>query len=190
MKRNNLIYIVTSAFAAFVVLASGYYLVKSMYPSADVLTDYDYNNPVIKIADFDPGDAKVIHLNEIPIIAWRRNSEDIRLAKQQDDPDLWISQYSYISEQSNPDFAHDADLTLNQEWFFALARSPDGFGCVVRVREGEYEGFFDPCRSVHFDLAGRVRKGASAANLVVVSADFTEDGQHIKLDLTRLVLRR
>lgn len=184
MKRENFIYFITASCFALTVLVSGIYLARSMQPSADVLAEYEYNFPRVDIADFEPGDARVVLLNDIHVVVWRRNADDIETATQQDDPELWIKQHSRILGEPSLQFARDRNLTIDQEWFFAWALNPGGLGCVVIVREGNYGGFFDPCRGAHFDLAGRVRKGPSPENLVIIPAQIAEDGRSFRLDLT------
>lgn len=184
MNRFNFLYFVTTVTAIGTAAMGGHFLIRSGLPTADVLADFDHNHPLIRIADFEPGDARIIKINQFPVIVWRRDFDDIVLAKQHEDPALWPDPFSVLSGKTEPFPAQDTNLMVNDEWFFAWALNPSGFGCVVLTRAGDFDGFFDPCRGAHFDLSGRIRKGPSRGNLRIISAQMTEDGRYLQLDLT------
>lgn len=119
-------------------------------------------------------------LNNRPVIVWRRNEADRILAASQNTPDVWRHQSSLVLGQSETDFADDANLTLDHEWFFALAKFPNKFQYLL-PRAEDFEGFFEGRYAAHFDLAGRIRKGGGSANLTVISAEYFDDGQSIQL---------
>ena len=134
------------------------------------------------MADFQPGDVRVLKMGGLPVVIWRRNDEDKALAKRQDEAFLFF-ETSDSTGSRMPVKAKDKNLTVNGEWFLAVAASPYG-GCVVLPRTGDFHGFFDPCKGSHFDLAGRWGKGPGGTNLTVVTARIHEDQQHLELDLT------
>ena len=45
-------------------------------------------------------------------------------------------------------------------------------GCVVVQGAGDFDGFFCPCGSAHYDTAGRVRRGPFARNLSTLSVSL------------------
>ena len=92
------------------------------------------------------------------------------LAASQNDPDEWPHKNSRILGQAQPVFADDSNLTLNDAWFFALAEFSDPYQYLL-LRAGEFDGFVEGRYVVHFDLAGRARKGYGGTNLTVIKAE-------------------
>ncbi len=186
MKRLNLLYFITTIYFLAMVFWAGYFLLRTAMPSEVVLASYEQNHPHIRISDYERGEVSVILLDQVPVVVWRRNADEIEAAKQQDIYEQWPNPFSVISGQIEPQPAHDANLTVDHEWFFVSALNPSGFGCVVLSRAGDYGGFFDPCRGSHFDLSGRIRKGPSTENLRIISAHLEPSGQFFRLNLTDL----
>jgi ubiquinol-cytochrome c reductase iron-sulfur subunit len=183
MKRFDPLYTATAATAMFCLLAVGYFILQSAKPSADVVALFNETHPTINTADFTAGTPTIVTLNRLPVIIWHRNTADIALAKKQDNDFQWLSEFSIVS--SNPLVrAKDINLTHNHEWFFAWAKNPTRFGCLVIPQMGDFHGFFDPCRGMHFDMAGRIQRGPSRKNLHVIAAKISADGKHFQLDLT------
>jgi ubiquinol-cytochrome c reductase iron-sulfur subunit len=186
MIRDKILYFITATTALFGLLMTGYFIIQTGRPSADVLAKYEETQHLIRISDYEPGEPRLVVINNAPIIVWRRDAEEIKLAKLQDLKVLWPVPLSYPTSKHSFQIASDADLTIDHEWFFALARIPNSMGCVMHSKAGDFHGFFDPCRGNHFDLAGRWRKGSSPNNLWFVPAQKTEDGKFIKLTLDHL----
>lgn len=161
-----------------------YFLVQTAQPSADVLARVEAQTPRLSVNDFEPGEVRVVLLNNLPIIVWRRNEDDKTLAADQDDPDLWEVQYSNVLGRAEPVPATDENLTLNGEWFFAVAKVSESPGWIPLLRAGHFGGFFDQKYAGHYDLAGRIRH-QGRENLTIVMAEMSEDGQTIQLDLSR-----
>ena len=184
MRNTNFIYVATAVGVLSAVLLGMSFLLQTTSPTTDVLLKWRQERPLIRISDYQPGDVHLVNLNDIPVYIWRRNDADIALAKSQDVPSSWRVKHSIATSSSTRFLAHDAALTIDHEWFFALARNPAGPGCVPLPRAGDYHGFIDRCRGTHFDLAGRVHKGPSDSNLIIVSAQKTNDGDFIELDLS------
>jgi len=183
MQHARTLNIVTAAALVFVVLLGAFSLLKTGQPSADVIAREAAKRPVIKVSDFDPGDVEIIQLNNLPVITWRRNDIDRELAASQNAPETWPQKYSTVLGQPEPVFADDANLTLDHEWFFALASFPSNYQYVI-LRAGDFGGFFEGRNAAHFDLSGRIRKGGGSGNLTVISASYVDDGQRIQLDLS------
>jgi ubiquinol-cytochrome c reductase iron-sulfur subunit len=186
MLPSRFLYIITAATILLTSVIVGYFLVRTGQPSADVLAKFDVNHPRVGIADFKKGDVRILNLNEVPVVVWRRNAADMSMAEAQNDSTQWPTTHSFVTGPYGLQFADDVNLTLNHEWFFAWARNPNAFGCVPIARAGDFEGFFDPCRGDHFDLSGRIRKGLGNDNMRVISVRPTKDGNSLQLDLTNL----
>ncbi len=184
MKKTNFLYVGTASAICCALLIALYFLIQTAQPSADVVARIEAQTPRLSVDDFAPGDVGVILLDSLPIIVWRRNESDKALAASQDAPDLWKVQYSKVLGHTEPVLATDENLTLNGEWFFAIAEIPESPGWVPLLRTGNYGGFFDVKYAGHYDLAGRIRH-QGRDNLTVVMAEMLEDGKTIQLDLRR-----
>lgn len=182
MRRPETLYIVTATAVLFAIFLGVLMLARTGLPSADVIAREAEQRPVINVSDFDPGDVEIVQLNNLPVIIWRRNEADQRLAESQNTPEAWQLKNSRIFGQPEAVFAADANLTLNHEWFFALAKFPNKFSYVI-LRAGDFGGFFEGRYAAHFDLSGRIRKGGGSGNLTVISAQYIDDGQRIQLNL-------
>ena len=77
--------------------------------------------PHIRVDDFEPGEVRVVPFDSFPIIVWRRDEDDRATAANQDNPELWTVQYSKVLGRTERILATDQNLTLNGEWFFAVA---------------------------------------------------------------------
>lgn len=190
MRRAPLIYTTTIVVILAGLSWMGLSLLQTALPSADVGAAFEADHPRFLVSAMTPGEPVRIVRQGIPIVMWRRNEAEMALAAEQDDPAQWVSPHSRITGKPNLQPAHDANLTIDHEWFFVNAIDLGGLGCVVRPQEGDYGGFFDPCRGAHFDLAGRIRKGPSTKNLQVISARLGPDGTYFELDLTNVTRGR
>ncbi len=184
MQNAKVLYLLTAAATFAFLLHAGSSLLGALGPTADVLADRRDAETLVKMSDLSPGDVRFFRSGDVPFYVWRRNEDDVALAKQQDDPNQWANTTSLKTDGSKTTPAYDKDLTTDHEWLFVVAINPDGFGCIVKSRMGDFGGFFDPCRAAHFDLSGRARKGPAAANLVIIPAEPTGDGRYFRLDLT------
>lgn len=182
MRRSNFLYIVTATAVMLSLLSSFVFIARTGLPSADVLARQAANQPVIKVSDFNPGEVEIVSLNNRQVIIWRRSEAEMVLAAIQNTPENWRYQSSKVLGQTESVFADDSNLTLNNEWFFALAELSNKFQHLV-LRAGDFKGFLEGRNVTHFDLAGRVRKGGNNANLTVIGAEYVDSGQGIRLFL-------
>lgn len=182
MRRSDILYIITTATVVFSLVLGIAFIVRTGLPSADVIALQKANRPIINVSDFNPGDVETILLNNRWVIVWRRNETDRLLAARQNDPKGWQYQSSRVLGQTESVFADDTNLTLNGEWFFALAEFSHPYQHLV-LRAGDFEGFLEGRYVAHFDLAGRIRKGGGSTNLTVIAARYVNDGQGIQLYL-------
>lgn len=182
MRRPNTLYILTATAVVFSLLLGIFLLARTGLPTADVVAQYAGSRPIIQVAEFSPGEVEIVSLNNRRVIIWRRNEADRALAERQNVPEDWQRQNSRVLGQSEPVFADDTNLTLNNEWFFASAEFSNPYQYLL-LRAGDFSGFFEGRYAVHFDLAGRVRRGGGSTNLTVIEAEYVDDGQSIQLFL-------
>ena len=184
MPSLRFLYIATAVVAFLIVAICGYSLVRTGQPSADVIAAQEARTPFIEVSDFEPGDATFVILNGLPIVVWRRSGADKALAASQNDPAQWHNQYSSVYGRLEPVLADNANLTLENEWFVAIAQMRNGNPLIPVLRFGDYGGFFDTKFASHFDLSGRYRAGPEVYNLTLVPAEFTADRLQIRLDMS------
>lgn len=182
MSRPHSLYFATGTAAVFLLFLGTFFLVRTGLPSADVVAKETASRPVINVSDFDPGDVEILLLDNRRVIVWRRNEADQTLAQSQNTSEAWLHRTSTVSGQSEAVFADDANLTLDGEWFFALAEFSNQYQYLF-LRAGEFEGFFEGQYAAHFDLAGRIRKGGGTTNLTVIEAEYVDGRQGIRLYL-------
>ena len=181
MGSPNTLYTVTAAAVLLSLILGLSFLAQTGLPSADVVAKQAASRSIIKISDFKLGEVEIVLLNNRRVIVWRRNEADKALAATHNAPEDWRYQNSNVLGQIEPVFADDTNLTLNNEWFFALAEFSNKF-LYLLPRAGEFEGLLEGRNVAHFDLAGRVRKGGGT-NLTVIKAEYVDDGQSVQLFL-------
>jgi len=182
MQRLHTLYIVTATAVVLSLILGVVFLARTTLPSADVIARQAASRPIIKVSDFNPGEVEIVSLNSRRVIVWRRNEADRTLAASQNAPEDWRHQNSRVLGKAESVFADDSNLTLNSEWFFALAEFTNPYKHLL-LRVGDFEGFFEGHYAIHFDLAGRVRKGYESTNLTVIEAEYVDDGHSIQLYL-------
>ncbi|MEO0547697.1 MAG: hypothetical protein AAF035_12190 [Pseudomonadota bacterium] len=172
-----------TAVAVLLSLVAGLlFVMRSSLPSADVIARQTASRPIINVSDFAPGEVKFVTLNSLRVIVWRRDEADKSLAASQNSPADWRYQNSPVLGQTQAVFADDANLTLNGEWFFAVAEFSNPYKYLL-LRAGDFGGILEGRYAGHFDLAGRIRKGGGRSNLTVIKAEYVDDGKQIQLDL-------
>ena len=182
MGRPHTLYVVTAVAVLLSLFWGLFFLARTGLPSADVIAQQAASRPILNVSDFNPGEVEIVFLSNLRVIVWRRDEADRILAASQNDPDEWPHKNSRILGQAQPVFADDSNLTLNDEWFFALAEFSDPYQYLL-LRAGEFDGFVEGRYVVHFDLAGRARKGYCGTNLTVIKAEYVDDGRGILLHL-------
>jgi len=182
MRRPPFLYTVTAIAVVLSFILGVVLLARTGLPSTDVIARQAASRPIIKVSDFNPGEVEIVVLNSRGVIVWRRNEADSILAASQNAPEDWRHQNSRILGQAEPVFADDSNLTLNNEWFFALAEFSNPYQYLL-LRAGDFKGFFEGRYAIHFDLSGRVRKGYESTNLTIIEAEYVDDGQSIQLFL-------
>ena len=172
--------------SAVAVLLGVVGLITAGRPSADVVAYEASLYPVIVVDDFAPGEPQMVHHWATPVFVWRRTPAEMEQAREQDDPDLWPVRQSQTMDARGMVYASDANLSLDGEWFFASVLHPDRRFCVPRPTPGNFGGFFAHCDAAHFDLSGRILRGFNPQNMIVIAAEYIDDGQRIRLDMSQL----
>jgi ubiquinol-cytochrome c reductase iron-sulfur subunit len=183
-KQLDPIYSLTALMLFGVVCTCLYFLIQTGQPTADVAYKFKETQYRVRVSDFELGDVRRKDVYGIPIMIWRRNTDDIVLAKLQNNADDWPVQFSYSIVNNEAIFADDSNITVDQKWLVISPVNWGHFGCVVMPRMGDFNGFYDPCHGSHFDISGRVRKGLSDQNLRFIPAQVSDDGAYLDLDLT------
>jgi len=185
MKQRNLLAYATTAWLAVLVVVAGYHLLRTMMPSADV-PDPRALSPIrsVSISDMEPGEVRHVLLDDTPITIWRRSFEQKVQALEQlgmvvgDDPGL------LEAIRTTAEYELEPGRMLRFEWFVVSPINIGGYGCLSLADAGDFDGFFDPCQDVHFDLWGRVRQGPTDANLAIPPWSISDDGQFIIIDIS------
>lgn len=159
---------------------AGLGLSHTMHPSADIRAREDARFSTVPRGGISPGDVRLLKEKFGPVYLWRRSPAEIARAREQDIPALWPD-----TSARHPLFAphmpaYDRIRTMDGAWLAVWAVCPRP-GCIVRARMGDYGGFFCPCDSAHFDLAGRFRKGPFVRNLQSAPISFSPDGEDVVL---------
>lgn len=185
-KKDLILYCVTAGWALVTVATGLYYLTNSMAPAADVEA-YSQNSPLaIPLENWEPGEVRTYLFDEKPIVVWRRDPAEIATAMAQFDPDVSKEKWLQVLNDGTLASEIGADAYTRMEWFIVSPVNVGGYGCITRAKAGDYEGFFDPCQAVHFDMWGRKMKGPTKENLKVPPFQFTEDGRAVFLDLSEM----
>ncbi|SDX50142.1 ubiquinol-cytochrome c reductase iron-sulfur subunit [Ruegeria halocynthiae] len=187
MKSKSVFLCYLAASTGLVTVAIGlYFLLASMQPTADVVAKYQTRLQSISVEDWEPGEVRTFIFYGMPVLLWRRDLKEIATAMAQFDPETSKDEWSEVLENGALEFEIGRDAYTNLEWFIASPINVGGYGCVVLAKAGDYDGFFDPCQSVHFDMWGRPKQGPSMENLVIPPAQFTEDRRSILFDLSKM----
>ena len=184
LKSNVMLYYVTAGWILLAVVLSGYFLIDTTSPTADVEARYNPNVRHVYVGDMEPGDFSTFRINGRPIVIWRRNNEEMAKALTQLNPDFAFEET--LGELESGAFARavDPDNFTFLKWIIVSAVDEGGIGCIVTVKAGEFGGFYDPCHKSHFDLWGRITAGPSEQNLMIVPSSFDKENQSVLVDVT------
>lgn len=161
--RRNFLYLATGTFAAFGTTAVVWPLIDNMNPSADVLALASVD---VDLAPIPAGQRITVKWQGKPLFVTHRTSEEITLAKSDDEADL-------------PDPEPDDVRAPRREWLIVVGICTH-LGCIPLGQKptdarGGWRGWFCPCHGSHYDTSGRIRKGPAPKNLVVPPYDFVEE---------------
>ncbi len=186
MKKGVLLYYVTAGWALLTAAIGLHFLLSSMDPTADVKSRNQAILHTFPIESWKPGDVKRLSIEGRPVIIGRRSSTEIATAMAQAQPSISVEDWEqYFNDGSLEDALGSQDFA-RLDWFIVSAISTASFGCIVLSQAGDYGGFLDPCQGVHFDMLGRPQKGPSLDRLPSHPIYFTESGQALVIDISRL----
>ncbi|MEM7318592.1 MAG: hypothetical protein AAF408_06160 [Pseudomonadota bacterium] len=167
-RRSTLSYATLGA-TGVLLGASGVGLMRSCAPSADVIAE-SRPGPIVDFSELKPGESLTIKVEDWPLYVRVLSHMDLELINS-----LPTGPYAktrvlqgrnLVSQTAGfVDALPENIIRGNQNPFVALWRICTKFGCVPLENTGEYDGFFCPCSSTHFDLLGRFQKGAEPENM-------------------------
>lgn len=164
VERRDFLYLATGTMAAAGAGAMVWPLVKSMSPSADVLS---LSSTELDISAMEKGQRITVFWRGKPVFVDRRTDRQIEAAQDVD-----------LAELKDPQL--DSDRATNGEWL-VLVGVCTHLGCVPLGQNdgdqlGDWGGWFCPCHGSHYDTSGRIRKGPAPENLAVPPHSFGESG--------------
>ncbi len=188
MKKGVILYYLTGGWALLTVAIGAHFLMSSMEPTADVKSSYQARLHTIPIVSWAPGEIKRLVIRGKPVVIWRRSPTEMATAMSQADASIPLKDWAEVLNDGSLANALGPEEFARVEWLIVSPISPAGLGCIVLAQAGDYHGFFDPCRGVHFDMWGRPQKGPSHERLITQLAYLTEDQQALVLDTSQFPL--
>lgn len=184
LKISNALYFATGGMLVFTFAISLFFLFRAMSPTADVFIDPNADGYLVNVQNFEPGQKRWFQLGDAPIVIWRRSFKQKVQALEQ----LGIAangNAKLIDEiKSSAEIEVESGLVVHLEWFVVSPINTGGYRCNVLPGAGTFDGFFDPCRGVHFDLWGRVRSGPTKKDLVIPPWVISGDEKHILVNVS------
>ena len=177
--RRDFLMLVTGALGAVAVVATGYAVVDSLNPAADVLAA---GGPVdVDLSKVAPGQQVIVQWRGKPIFIVDRTPA---LLKELQDPTL-VQRLSDPDSDTNqqPPFARNWHRSINPQ-YAVLVGICTHLGCIPEFfpkpdpsnpAPNWLGGYFCPCHGSKYDLAGRVYSGVPAPyNLPVPPYHFPD----------------
>ena len=172
--RRDFIFLATGAFAAVGGIALTKPFSGHMSPAADSKTLPKLAIDLTQIHDGQQ--LKLLHDGR-PVGIRHRTQTEIAAAQAGDTADLRY----YETDQSR--LKPKLDGTFDSRFIVVDLVCPR-FGCTVIAKLGEFDGWYCPCTSAHYDTSGRIRRGPSPANLSVPNYRWTSDTSILLQKLT------
>ncbi|AKS44578.1 ubiquinol-cytochrome c reductase iron-sulfur subunit [Octadecabacter temperatus] len=177
-NRRNFLYYTTAAVGAVGVVAAVGGLGKAVGPSAD----QEYQGEVkIDFADLEEGQQITILYQGRPLFLRHRTQLEIDQARATPLDDLIDrhNRYDFYGRMHNGEPATDQSRSIDPEGRYVLfVGICTHLGCVpIGDGAGDFNGWFCPCHSAHFDTSGRTRKGPAPYNLYIPRYEW--DGETI-----------
>ncbi|WP_170427923.1 ubiquinol cytochrome C oxidoreductase [Ruegeria arenilitoris] len=191
MKTKSVTLYYVTAFWAVLTLAIGlYYLFSGTTTTADVKVRAANSATSVEIGSWEPGDAKILNLRGKPVVIWRRDQDEMARALEQFDPTIPLEDWAEAIHSGALERGIEPEVFANVEWFIASPISTAGFGCIVQTKAGDFDGFFDPCAGVHYDMWGRPQKGPTDTKLKTPARTIDPDRQRATVSLFGLPAAR
>ena len=161
--RRDFLYLATGAFAAVGAANVVWPLIDQMNPDASVKALASIE---VDLAAIETGQSVTVTWRGKPVFIRRRTQGEIAEARE-------------VAFDALPDPQGDDARVTKDEWLIMVGICTH-LGCVPLGQKsteprGDWNGWFCPCHSSHYDTSGRIRKGPAPLNLVVPEYAFLDD---------------
>lgn len=167
--RRDFLYLTAGAMGAIGVGASLLPFVKSMNPSADVLS---LSTVDVDISQIKPGQSMTIMWRGKPVFVKHRTAEEIKGAQS-------------VDLKTLPDPQTDQDRTKKDPNWLVVVGVCTHLGCIPNERKdmkaGESGGWVCACHGSQYDSSGRIVRGPAPKNLEIPAYDFVNGGKVIRI---------
>lgn len=159
--RRDFLYLTAGAMGAVGAGAAAIPFIKSMNPSADVLSESTVDVDISKIA---PGKEETVMWRGKPIFIRRRTEEEIKDVRA-------------IPLANLKDPEPDQARVIKPEWLVVVGICTH-LGCIPNPRSSQnplQDGWLCPCHGSQYDVSGRILAGPAPKNLYVPPYKFLSD---------------
>ena len=163
-RRRDIIHLVTIGTAIAGVGALGWAIGKGSGGPAGARIEPS----LIDISDLAEGQQIKILVGTSPVFIRHRTAAEISAAQAVDISDLYDPQTDAERLRPQVDGRFDPSILV-------LIGACTHAGCVPVEEAGDFEGWFCPCHSSHFDTSGRVRKGPAAFNMKIPNYSWVDE---------------
>ncbi|QFT91823.1 Ubiquinol-cytochrome c reductase iron-sulfur subunit [Roseovarius sp. THAF9] len=175
-RRRSFLYYLTAGAGAVTLAAGATGLFRATGTTADIVATRESLR--LPLTDIPEGDTRTYKISGRPLLIWHRNADQTERALSQDILKDWRDRRPERGGSGQLLLPYDRNRTIDHEWL-AIWNVCPRFGCVPLAQHGDFGGFFCPCGSSHFDMAGRIRKGPALSNMRTVPARISDDRQYI-----------
>lgn len=168
--RRDFIFVATGAVATGGLTAASWPIMAQMGMATDVKwPTYD-----VDVSTLEEGQELRVTWMGRPIFIRHRTRDEIQTVEN-------IDLSLLIDPEADKDRLKTLpDGTLNKR-FLVIVGLCTHFGCVPVADAGDFNGWYCPCHSSHFDMSGRTRKGPAPRNMTVPPYEWLSE--------TRLTLK-
>ncbi len=164
IPRRSFLAVASIGAGAVAAGAAGWGLLGTLSPSAEVLAHG--GDLEIKLSDIPEGTELRLKAYGWPIFVRHRKPEEIAAAEKTG-PDQYPFDETLDIYGRELGSADDRIRRATPDGrFIAVVGRIQEFDCVpLEDANGDFNGWFEPCRGNHYDTSGRFRKGAAHENL-------------------------
>jgi len=171
--RRDFLFLATGAFAAM----GGAALTVPFFGNLSPAGDADFGVDV-DLSKLEEGMEMRVLYRARPVAIRHRTPTEIKAAQADDRADLPHKESDRSRLRGKPDGSVDPRFLV----FHPICTH---FGCVVVGEAGDFDGWYCPCHSAHFDTSGRVRKGLAPRNMEIPDYFWTSDTSITIRELTQ-----